>query len=357
MLGFTDGPRPAAYSAAADTMLQVFLGDLEVRGKFLAPLVAGDAVATGRLQEIEARLAALRQAATNPPGEEAAWNEAHALESMMALVEPLENLPPLIALRLEEATAEGASAAARLKAAAAAAEARALDTSSNPAVVRASEETRLRGLLLEILHAIHWTKQRKFHGRPLLKSVTRRIVIAGLASFLLFVLPYLLVYVRALMTPVVDHTLFVGLPFYTALTAGLFGAYFSRLMFIQSHGNQLSLGELKTAREFSSIFLRGAVGMCGAVVVFFFLRSGVVEGSLFPQFADMGFRRVSVPFHDPAAGASATPDDSIRQVLPSQQLALLAIWCFLAGFSERLVPSILSSTEQRFDTASRGTRR
>jgi hypothetical protein len=64
-----------------------------------------------------------------------------------------------------------------------------------------------------------------------------------------------------------------------------------------------------------------------------------------------------VPFHDPAAGASATPDDSIRQVLPSQQLALLATWCFLAGFSERLVPSILSSTEQRFDTASRGTRR
>jgi hypothetical protein len=35
-------------------------------------------------------------------------------------------------------------------------------------------------------------------------------------------------------------------------------------------------------------------------------------------------------------------------VVPSKDLALLTVWCFLAGFSESLVPSILSSTERQF---------
>jgi hypothetical protein len=46
-----------------------------------------------------------------------------------------------------------------------------------------------------------------------------------------------------------------------------------------------------------------------------------------------------------------------RLILPREALALLAVWCFLAGFSERLVPSILSSTEEQLDSAFRSKKK
>jgi len=39
-------------------------------------------------------------------------------------------------------------------------------------------------------------------------------------------------------------------------------------------------------------------------------------------------------------------------VVPSKDLALVTVWCFLAGFSESLVPSILTSTERQISEGS-----
>src|SRR5262249_42130683 len=125
------------------------------------------------------------------------------------------------------------------------------------------------------------------------------------------------------------------LPFYTALTSGLFGALFSRLLFLQSWDN-LTIGGLKVARDYTSIFVRGCVGMTGAVIVSFFLLSNVVGGGLFPTFSEIGLDTASYP----KDGAS-----HLSLIYPSKSLALLVVWSSPAGFSERLVPSLLQDTE------------
>ena len=345
-----------SYSPSADSMLMCTATALEVRCRLLERLNQEQG-AVQVLTEIKEKLNALTSSPRDDLTEAEAWTEVNRLRMMTVLVEPQDNLLQEIQIRLDEAGAEGASATPRLRTAYDAAKLQALDHSKNPPTLRPENVSGLRSLLLNVLSEFHWTEARKFFGRPLQKSATRRIVWAGVASFAVFLLPYLLIHSRAYYTDEVDMAIFTGLPLYTALTAGLFGAYFSRLLFIQSKVGQLSIGELKTARELTSIFLRGSVGMCGALVVFFFLRSGIVEGSLFPNFAKLGLNDTKVPLREALAGNQLTAVQELRLILPSKELALLAIWCFLAGFSERLVPSILSSTEQQFSSAASTTKK
>jgi hypothetical protein len=343
-----------AYKPQDDTMLMYFLSQLDVRLKWLLAKTTFDQAQGELVEDVKSGLANLRNAEQTFT-EDSAWTEVYRLERTLALVEPLENLLPEIGRRLDEAAGDGVAAEPRLRAALKTAEAAAIDNTKTPPELRLTAEPMLRTLLLDVLEEIHWTAQRKFYSRPIAKSATRKIVWAGLASFVVLVLPYVIIFGMIMWEtpPALEQWPWVAL--YTALAAGLFGAFFSRLMYIQTYGALLSLTELKNAREFSSLFLRGAVGMCGALVVFFFLQSGIVDGSLFPNFDQVGFRQIDIPLVEPPeAGAAFAPVSALRLVLPTPALALLVIWCFIAGFSERLVPTVLSSTEARFSGAAQG---
>jgi membrane associated rhomboid family serine protease len=128
-----------------------------------------------------------------------------------------------------------------------------------------------------------------------------------------------------------------------ALASGLLGAFFSRMIGVQRSWSQMTLDEVFLHRELSYTLLRAGVGMCGALIVYFFLRSGLVSGALFPTFQMVALEYVEIK------DQGMVP---MTFVMPSPALALLTVWCFLAGFSEALVPNILANTERQLSQAS-----
>lgn len=350
------------YMPARDAMLVGAVNALKVRINLLKHLDSSKSNAQ-IFSEVELALTDLIEAGQNKfDHESSAWGELNRLQEMMALVEPANSILAEMRLRLDDAVSENASSAPKLAIELAAAEARALETKNTPPTIREQELPSLRLLLLDIICEAHRARRRKFYSRPLRKSAIRRIVSACLISAVLFILPYWYIYYKTISDPIINSNIFIGLPLYTALTSGLFGAYFSRLLYIQSNGVDMSIGGLRTAAEYISIVLRGCVGMCGALVVFFILRAGIIDGQFFPKFTELTIYDHYLKMVETTSGSGATDlsglvkpelikEIKLRQILPSPQLALLAVWCFLAGFSERLVPSILASTEKKLDSA------
>src|SRR4030095_8200276 len=85
------------------------------------------------------------------------------------------------------------------------------------------------------------------------------------------------------------------------------------------------LDDMKLMRPWVMLFSRAMIGTGAGCVLYFFLRSGLLGGSAVPELTTL----------------------DTAEVVPRKDLALLIIWCFIAGFSEKLVPSILEKTESR----------
>src|SRR5262249_28552538 len=90
------------------------------------------------------------------------------------------------------------------------------------------------------------------------------------------------------------------------------------------------------------------VGAGAACILYFFLVSGLLAGSMFPKLGEEGTR--PVPTAATPAVASERPATSplaSATGLTARDLALLVVWCFIAGFSEQLVPTLVTRTENR----------
>lgn len=111
---------------------------------------------------------------------------------------------------------------------------------------------------------------------------------------------------------------------FAALLAGFMGACFSMLISLKSRIESITLQELDNLHSMHVILTRIITGVGAALVCYYFFRAELLSGTLFPDLSD-----------------------KTRILVNSKTLFILIIWSFIAGFSEKLVPSILSKTEEQ----------
>jgi len=129
--------------------------------------------------------------------------------------------------------------------------------------------------------------------------------------------------------------------FIVAVVTGLLGATFFMLVQLQT---RLSEGGLTDARDmwtFRMIFLRCIVGVGAASILYFFFKTGLLDGSLWPDLHAQGFQKLVSATAD---GEIALPESNY---VPNGNFALLIVWSFIAGYSQTLVPNLLLNTEGR----------
>lgn len=125
-----------------------------------------------------------------------------------------------------------------------------------------------------------------------------------------------------------------------AFASGLFGATFFMLVEFQSRLAASGTTELRDMWTMWMILLRCAVGIGGATILYFLFQTDLLGEGLWPNVGEMGFE-------GKAHSASLKIIGTVEFRIPDKNTALLIVWSFLAGYSQSLVPGILTTTSRR----------
>lgn len=118
----------------------------------------------------------------------------------------------------------------------------------------------------------------------------------------------------------------------TAMTSGWIGASLSILTGLRKKINSSTVADLRVIHRMEYLFSRILIGMISGLVLYYFFQAGILAGEMFPA------------FNQPQ---SVTEIADNRVIMNYENHAKLIIWCFASGFSEKLVPDILSGTARK----------
>jgi hypothetical protein len=186
-----------------------------------------------------------------------------------------------------------------------------------------------RAVYAKLLNERQWQDRTKRFKQTLRAEMSRKARILAVTLFFFAILPFVPWFGGGTIGGIVfttgggaSRSHIFGL--YTACSFGLLGALFSRLSAFQSSNATLDYDDLINLFQKDAFYIRLLLGMIGSMIVFYAIFGKFLDGDLFPDVETLVF--------DPA-------------VKPDGNFAKLVIWCFLGGFSERLVPGFLTRTE------------
>ncbi|MEM7524013.1 MAG: hypothetical protein AAF360_09710 [Pseudomonadota bacterium] len=349
--------------------------NLKLLGQFLMKISASYLRLSTRLPQErmeKADLARVAEILAMPIGtgaDQAGWNEAYEAEQLLINVSTLAMARADLIKNLSDAERLGVSTAAVFRAEFEAIFAgpqapRPDPAGQTPEAIAAAEaeaeaeaEAKVlaaRALLVRVLDDVQW----RFSQRYLLRSIANEYMFG---MFWVFVALGLLFGIVLYIFPILPDLGFHGYPL--ALASGLLGAGFSILTSRQAIANIATIEGLRGATQFSTVLLRLCVGGGGAAILYFLFNSGFLGEGVFPDVSKIGF--IPVGGHDLTAaqiealqacagiwaksesGAGAITSGGVCDpdltFVPNTALRLMIVWCAIAGFSEKLVPTILTS--------------
>jgi hypothetical protein len=215
-----------------------------------------------------------------------------------------------------------------------------------------------RALLGRIINDLQWRYTVNEVKRSYTKEITLKTGQLFIGSLLVFAVAALLTW-RFPDLQRFDVRLLVP-----AILAGCWGAAFSMLSSLRDRLAASDLDDLKLLRARWVLGSRLLIGAGAASVLYFFFVSGLVTGTAFPDFKAATSAQASAVTPAPTSAATSAPTSTatpaptstptsapaaVDSVAWLKFFSLLVVWCFVAGFSERMIPGLLASTEARLE--------
>ncbi|MFQ5638637.1 MAG: hypothetical protein ACE5IR_11655 [bacterium] len=181
-----------------------------------------------------------------------------------------------------------------------------------------------QSLLSNLNKDLHWAYDIEALGKDYVTKTRIRTSLFFIASILMFFMVDQLEFIAKILNITKGEK---GDFLVTAMASGWMGTSFSMLIGLKNRIQISSISDLKVIHRFDYILSRALIGMISGLLLFYAFQSSILTGTFFPVFSSQ----------------NALP------LLDEKNFSLLIFWCFVSGFSEKLVPDLLTKTGKTVD--------